>query len=186
MDNEDSKTPATLSDLESSLLYQVNELIIERDALKVKIDDIVEEQDKLISHAIDSSLIKAKGVLIDALDDQVNDHEVELGIASVIFAEFADKLGKNGIWKNPYKLKYTVKVSHNNDIVMTIKGVEAEDEDDAIEIVTEAISIDSPMRKGTLTYDDKNGESDDSPELEEDDSNIDEDDFDLDYEAEKE
>jgi hypothetical protein len=185
MDENNSTTPATWSDLESSLFYQVNVLIIERDELKVKIDDIVEEQDKLISLAGDRAHIEAHDHLIDVLQEQI-EGDLEREDASVIFAEFANKLGKTGTWKNPFKLKYTVKVSHNNDIVMTIKGVEAEDKEDAIEIVTEAISIDNPVRKGTLTYDDQNGESDDSPELEEDDSNIDEDDFNLDYEAEQE
>jgi len=184
MDNEDSKTPATLSDLESSLLYQVNALIIERDSAIEKRDDLITDHANQTDSAIEVTLNRAYASLVVALKDQV-DGDLELQTASVIFAEFAEGLGKTGIWKNPFKSKYTVKVSHNNDVVMTITGVEAEDEEDAIEIVTEAISIDSPMRKGTLTYDDKNGDSDDSPELEEDDSSIDEDDFDLDYEAEQ-
>jgi hypothetical protein len=181
MDENDSTTPSQLTDIERSLLHQTNGLITERDALQAKVDSYVTDlgQATMVAH------IEARDHLIDILEEQV-DGDLEKQDASVIFAEFANKLGKTGIWKNPFKSKYTVKVSHNNDIVMTIMGVEAEDEDDAIEIVTESISIDSPVRKGTLTYDDQNGDSDDSPELEEDDSNIDKNDFDLDYEAEQE
>ena len=184
---QDSTTPE-LSTLERQLLTQIDGLVTERDMLKVKIDEIVEHSDHEVSLAGDRALIKAKDALVEALSDQLNGNDLELGDCSVIFAEFANKLGKTGIsnWKNPFKKRYTVKVSQNNDVVMTITGVEAEDEDDAIEIVTESLSIDSPVRKGTLTYDDQNGESDDSPELEEDCSGIDKDDFNLDYEAEDE
>jgi hypothetical protein len=187
MDENNSTTPE-LSTLERQLLTQIDGLVTERDMLKVKIDEIVEHSDHEVSLAGDRALIKAKDALVEALSDQLNGNDLELGDCSVIFAEFANKLGKTGIsnWKNPFKKRYTVKVSQNNDVVMTITGVEAEDEDDAIEIVTESLSIDSPVRKGTLTYDDQNGESDDSPELEEDCSGIDKDDFNLDYEAEDE
>lgn len=184
MDENNSTTPE-LSTLERQLLTQIDGLVTERNELQTKCFDLTTEQEQLISYANNSALIKAKDALIDALKTQVDEDEVEQGIASVIFAEFANSLDRTDAWTNPFKKKFTVKVSHNNDIVMTITGVQAEDEDDAIEIVTEAISIDSPVRKGTLTYDDKNGDSDDTPDLEEDDSRMDKDDFDLDYEAEE-
>jgi hypothetical protein len=183
MDENNSTTPEVIADspLIGGLLHQISTLIDERNALQLQVDSRITE----LGQATITAHIEARDHLIDVLQEQI-EGDLEREDASVIFAEFANKLGKTGTWKNPFKLKYTVKVSHNHDIVMTIKGVEAEDEDDAIEIVTESISIDSPVRKGTLTYDDQNGESDDSPELEEDDSNIDEDDFNLDYEAEQE
>jgi hypothetical protein len=182
---QDSTTPE-LSTLERQLLTQIDGLVTERDALQTKCFDLTTEQEQLISYANNSSLIKAKEALIEVLQVQV-DGDIELEVASVIFAEFANKLGKTDAsgWKNPFKLKYTVTIAHDWSDIMVITGVEAEDEEDAIELVKEDLSLDSPVRKGTLTYNGE-GDSDGDVDIEEEETCFEWNDFDLSFSAEQE
>jgi hypothetical protein len=178
--NTQDSTNVDLTALERQLLTQIDGLVIERDALTAVIN---EHQHQIVSD-VELAFTKAKLAIIEVLQDQVNS-TLEPEDASVIFAEFANRLGKYGIWANPFKLKYTVSVEHEYSDILVISGVEAEDEEDAIDLVKEDLSLEDCIRKGTLTYSGK-FDCDDSAEVEDSNESFDWEEFDITFSAERE
>lgn len=174
-----NEAPA-LTDIERGLLIQVNTLTYEIEGLRA----IINEQTHQIVSDVELALTKAKLAITEVLQEQV-DSTLEQEDASVIFAEFANRLGKYGIWANPFKKKYTVTVEHDYNDILVISGVEAEDEEDAIDLVKEDLSLEDCIRKGTLTYSGKY-DCDDSAEVEDSNESFDWEEFDITFSAEQE
>jgi hypothetical protein len=90
--------------------------------------------------------------LTTALKTQVDEDTIEREVAQVVFAEVKHSLG--AYWTNPFKAIWAVSVSYGGQDMEV--EVEASDEEDAIDIVRDAITIESPRQTFTIHFDNDN------------------------------
>lgn len=131
-----------------------------------------------ISSALEDGYKKSYQELIHAIKDNVDfdpdDEELSQMIYN-IFYSFLSRINKP-YWDNPFKIKkmWDVEVELNNESFTVI--VEADNEEDAIEKVTDNLEVKNKRQSFTVSYqDDDNRESMDM-EFEGDDCDMDDDD----------
>lgn len=75
-------------------------------------------------------------------------------LAGYIYEEFANRLNKDmtGAWANPFAPKWTVTIRYGNETIKVIENVEADSAEDAVDAVTEDLSVRDVTMSCELEY----------------------------------
>lgn len=94
--------------------------------------------------------INVKQVFID----EVREGNMERDYATALYNTIAEKVGRPE-WETVSSVGgiYTVEVTYEGDVIMTVNDIEANDEDEASEQVADSISVDDVMVTFTVSYD---------------------------------
>lgn len=118
---------------------------------------IVFTQDDLNNAVANAKTIVKQGVVDSVCSDvkttfrdEVREGNMERDYATALYNTIAEKVG--GVTVESIGGLYTVEVSYEGDVIMSVEGVEASDEDDATEQVSEGISVDDVTIHFTVSY----------------------------------
>ena len=111
-----------------------------------------------IDNAVANATIRTKESTINSVCNDVKDifkgevreSNMERDYATALYNTIAQKVG--GTTVTTIGATYTVEIVYEGETVMTLNGVEAEDEDDATEKVSNDISVDDVELRFTISY----------------------------------
>jgi hypothetical protein len=177
----ENPTPQDQQDatLVAVLTEAVQTLTNERDSLAIQ---IAEAEHKIIAD-VDVARYECRTALVNVLQNMVDNDEITKEIAYEIFDRFAGELSK--AWKNPFQNTWKVTVTQNYDEIMVVEGIEADNEDEAIDDVRNNLTASGIKVMATLSYE-GSANTADEPDVEYETYDYDLDDFNLSYEAEQE
>lgn len=178
MENPTPQEPQEAT-LVAVLTEAVQTLTNERDSLVTQI----QEAEHKIMADVDVARYECRTALVNVLQNMVENNEITKEIAYEIFDRFAGELSK--VWKNPFQNTWKVTVTQNYDEIMVIEGIEADEEDEAIDDVRNNLTASGIKVMATLSYE-GSANTADEPDVEYETYDYDLDDFNLSYEAEQE
>lgn len=121
---------------------------------------VVFTQDDLNNAVANAKAIVKDGTVASVCSDvkdifrsEVTEGNMERDYATTLYNTIAEKVGGSTV--TSIGGLYTVEVSYDNDVVMVINDIEADNEDEACDSVREGISVDDVALSFTLSY---NGE----------------------------
>ena len=177
--NEQDQQDQQDATLVAVLTEAVQTLTNERDSLAIQ---IAEAEHKIIAD-VDVARYECRTALVTVLEAMVDNDEITKEIAYEIFDRFAGELSK--AWKNPFQSTWKVTVTQNYDEIMVVEGIEADNEDEAIDDVRNNLTASGIKVMATLSYE-GSANTADEPDVEYETYDYDLDDFNLSYEAEQE
>lgn len=118
---------------------------------------VVFTQDDLNNAVANARTIVKDGTVASVCEDvkvifrgEVTEGNMERDYATALYNTIAEKVGGSTV--NSIGGLYTVEISHDGEIVMTVNDVEADDEDEACETVSEGISVDDVTLSFVISY----------------------------------
>ena len=113
------------------------------------------DSDMKVQRAKDNTNFNCALVLEEELRNAVSDDKISAEDANQLFANIAGRLGWQASVDFTVKL-WTVTVSCNYDEIATFDDIEAEDEDDAVEIVRDNLNLYDVSATATFEYEGRN------------------------------
>jgi len=138
----------TEQDLQDLPVGQLVTKCLEQQALAKTLTETVED----LKRDREATMHNVFNAIKASLTRAINDDVLEQDEAETIFDMFATRLNYEDKWTNPFAKKWTVKVRYNDDVVLVVRNVIADDAEDAISEVQDNLSVDDLTMTCKLSY----------------------------------